>query len=67
MTLSEFIRDNMEPILAEWEKYARTIPAAARMDTKALRDQAENILQAIAHDIEHAQTAEEQEAKSKGE
>jgi signal transduction histidine kinase len=36
------------------------------MDTAALRNHAEAILKAIAHDISQPQTAEQQEAKSKG-
>ena len=56
----------MEAILAEWEKYAKTIPAAEGLDTAALRDEAAEILKAIARDLEQAQTAEQQQSKSKG-
>jgi len=66
MTLSEFILGNLEPILVEWEAYARSIPAAAGMETVALRDHAEAMLRAIAADIALPQTSEQQDAKSKG-
>jgi signal transduction histidine kinase len=66
MTLAEFIVRNMELILGEWEKFARTIPAAQGMDTKALRDHAEKMLKAFAHDLVQYQSAEQQAAKSKG-
>jgi signal transduction histidine kinase len=66
MTLSEFIIRNMEPILGEWEKFARSIPAAEGMDTKALRDHAEKMLKAFARDLVQFQSAEQQAAKSKG-
>ena len=66
MTLSEFIIRNMELILGEWEKFARTIPAAGDMDTKALRDHAEKMLKAFARDLVQYQSAAQQAAKSKG-
>ena len=57
----------MELILGEWEKFARTIPAAESMDTKALRDHAEKMLKAFALDLVQYQSASQQAAKSKGE
>lgn len=66
MTLPEFIIRNMEVILIEWEKFARTIPAAEGMDTRALRDHAEKMLKAVANDLVQYQSAEQQAAKSKG-
>ena len=66
MTLSEFIIRNMELILGEWEKFARSIPAAENMDKKALRDHAEKILKAFARDLVQSQSAAQQSAKSKG-
>jgi signal transduction histidine kinase len=64
--LAKFITENMEAILAEWESFARTIlPAAETMDSLALRDHAKQILQAVAKDIETAQTDREQSDKSK--
>jgi signal transduction histidine kinase len=66
MTLSKFIRDNIEAILTEWVQFATTIPSAAGMDTQGLRDDAKEILFAIALDMEYAQSGEEQSVKSRG-
>jgi signal transduction histidine kinase len=50
--LSDFIEQNMEAIVADWEAFARTLlPAAATMTPLALRDHAQEILQAIATEI----------------
>jgi signal transduction histidine kinase len=66
LKLAEFIAGNTEQILAEWEKFARTLPAAQGMDTKALRDHAAKMLHTIAKDLLQHQSEEEQAAKSKG-
>jgi signal transduction histidine kinase len=67
MRLSDFILNDMEAILVEWEAFAATLlPAASGMTTLALRDHAQQILVAVAHDLTTAQTHEEQSEKSKG-
>ena len=67
MRLAEFIRRNMEAILAEWETFAATLlPAAAGLTPLSLRDHAQQILEAIAKDLTTPQTGEEQSEKSKG-
>ena len=67
MRLADFIKLEMEPILREWETFAAAqLPAAADMDSLALRDHAEQILRAIAQDISSAQNDEERAQKSKG-
>ena len=67
MTLSEFIRDNHRAIVHEWEIFASSLmPAAGGMDTRGLRDHAEDILTAIVADLDAPQGAAEQRAKSKG-
>ena len=67
MGLPSFIQQHMEPILVEWEAFARTlVPAAAGMNSLALRDHAQQILEAIAKDLATSQTREQQAAKSKG-
>ncbi len=67
MRLWQFIDSNREPILAEWESFARTmLPAAASMDVTALRDHAESMLQAIANDMRADESEEERTEKSKG-
>jgi signal transduction histidine kinase len=67
MRLSEFIQRNMEVILVQWEEFSSTqLPAAATMDSLALRDHAQAILLAVAADLSSPQTAEAQAEKSKG-
>ncbi|HEY2094258.1 MAG TPA: HAMP domain-containing sensor histidine kinase [Thermoanaerobaculia bacterium] len=66
MRLAEFIVANVEPILVEWERFARSLSPGTDMDIVALRDHAEEILQAAARDMLAPQSADEQSAKSKG-
>lgn len=66
-TLACFIRSEMESILSDWERFAGTLtPATTGLDRVALRDSAEEILSAIADDMETSQTVAEQADKSKG-
>jgi signal transduction histidine kinase len=65
--LHEFVRDNVEEILKEWESFARTLPGTQAMDVATLRDHAREMLLVIAKDLETPQTAGEASAKSKGE
>jgi signal transduction histidine kinase len=67
MKLSEFILANREPILEEWETFARSCkPASSVMDVEALRDHANEMLSVIARDLATPQNSEEQSEKSKG-
>jgi signal transduction histidine kinase len=66
MTLSDFIRTNLEEILVEWEAFAREIRAAQGMNSEELRDHAGQMLIAIAEDMNTPQTHEAQKAKSMG-
>lgn len=67
MSLSRFIAENSESILAEFEEFARTHTTAGdAMDIAALRDHAAAMLATIALDISQHQSVEEQEVKSKG-
>jgi signal transduction histidine kinase len=67
MRLPEFILHDMQDILAEWEAFAATLlPAATGMTPLALRDHAQQILEAVAADLGGPQTREEQAEKSKG-
>src|SRR5688572_9571030 len=67
MRLAEFILGNREPILAEWEAFARTCaPASGSMDIAALRDHANEMLTVIAADLATPQGQHAQSAKSKG-
>jgi signal transduction histidine kinase len=67
MRLSDFIRDNMEELLQEWETFASTLlPSGKALDRVGLRDDAESLLRAIALDMEGSQTMEQQSLKAKG-
>jgi signal transduction histidine kinase/ActR/RegA family two-component response regulator len=70
MRLPDFIQANVERILAEWESFARSIwpdlPADAALNPTDFRDHAEDILRATVSDMQSAQTASQQSAKSKG-
>ena len=67
MRLAEFILQEMEAILAEWEAFAASLlPAAEGMTPLALRDHARPILEAVARDIASPQTREAQAEKSRG-
>jgi signal transduction histidine kinase len=66
MRFSTFISVNLDAIVAEWESFARTLlPSARSMSDLALRDHCRQILVAIVHDMETAQTEPERSAKSK--
>lgn len=65
--LSDFIRQNLEPIIKEWIDFAKTrTPASNGMTMLALRDHIEEILTFIADDMETAQTDKQQFDKSRG-
>ena len=67
MRLADFILSDMEGILEDWQTFAATqLPAAASMSSLALRDHAQQILEAVAKDIVQPQTQVEQAQKSKG-
>ena len=67
MRLADFIVVNVEPILVEWELFARGIwPVGANADPTEMRDEAEDILRAIVVDMQSHQTLTQQAEKSKG-
>jgi signal transduction histidine kinase len=66
MRLADFILSNVEPILADWEIFARSIGAGEHLDRLELLDHAGQILQATARDMKSPQTAVERARKSKG-
>ncbi|WP_420474532.1 ATP-binding protein [Noviherbaspirillum sp. ST9] len=56
MRLSAFILDNLEPILQEWEDFARSIqPPHRSMDVAELRDHAKEMLEEIAAELDAGQ------------
>jgi signal transduction histidine kinase len=67
MKLAQFITENLEEILVEWEAFAASLLAPGqKMTALALRDHATQILRAIAADIQTNQSDLEQAYKSKG-
>ena len=65
--LADFILANVEPILVEWESFARSIwPEGASADPAELRNEAGDILRATGEDMQSPQTGAQQTAKSKG-
>ena len=65
--LSQFIRDNVEPILVEWETFARSLRGGGDMDEMALRDHAKEMLLVIAADLDRPQSGRVQDEKARGE
>lgn len=67
MKLAQFITENLEEILVEWEAFAASLLTGGQtMSSLALRDHASQILLAVAEDIESNQSDMEQSYKSKG-
>ena len=66
MRLADFILQNTEPILAEWESFARSVWPGPQSDPHELRDHAADILRAAAADMKSEQTPAQQSDKSKG-
>lgn len=67
MNLSSFILENIEPIVQEWESFARTLETPGKeLDSEALRDHAAIMLRTIAADLITKQSPQEQIDKSKG-
>jgi signal transduction histidine kinase len=65
--LADFIEQTLPAILEEWEAFAGSLlPAAADLDSRALRDHAEEMLMAVVLDLRTSQTSAMQDAKSKG-
>jgi len=66
MRLADFIRAEIEPILEDWEAFAKTILPARLMGKRGLRDHAREMLLEIADDMDSHQSNAEQTAKSQG-
>ncbi len=52
MKFSAFIKENLDAIVADWETFARKLPAGRTLSALALRDHSREILLAIAVDME---------------
>jgi signal transduction histidine kinase len=66
MRLADFIVENVDPILVEWDEFARGIMPGEKMDALALRDHASEILRATVEDMRKAQSSVERSARSRG-
>jgi signal transduction histidine kinase len=67
MRLGQFITSNIEPILVEWEAFARSIwPTSAAVEVEEARDDAKQILIAAVGDMASSQTEAQRSLKSKG-
>ncbi len=67
MSLSAFIRNNLDAIVDEWESFAKTLlPMAGTMSSLALRDHCREILLAAVADMETRETESQRAAKSQG-
>ncbi len=67
LRLADFIRANVDSIVAEWIRFAQTRePASENMTDLALKDHIVEILAFIADDLETTQTKKEQVQKSRG-
>lgn len=66
MRLADFILENLESLLVDWERLARSIPSAKGFDAARLRDHAEQMLRTIAADLRNTQSPAQQFEKSEG-
>jgi signal transduction histidine kinase len=66
LNLSTFILDNLEPLLQQWEDFARALQPGRLMSIAALRDDAERMLRFVAADVETPQSRIEEYQKSIG-
>ena len=64
MRLAQFIESNLPQIVSQWEGFARTLLPEATV--KVLRDHAEQMLRAIATDMNAPQTEQQRTDKSHG-
>ncbi|HEX5787098.1 MAG TPA: sensor histidine kinase [Woeseiaceae bacterium] len=68
MRLADYIRENIDHLMAEWVDFARTrLPAADYVGSEALTNGSRELLLAIVNDLESAQSAADARAKSRGE
>lgn len=66
MSLTEFLRSNVEPILGEWDEFAKKIYPTEKLNAPVMRDHARGIIHVILTDLESAQNELQQQAKSHG-
>lgn len=67
MRLSDFILENLEPVLQAWEEFARSVETSSpTMGSQGLRDHAEYMLKNVALDLRTYQSPQQQIDKSLG-
>jgi signal transduction histidine kinase/ActR/RegA family two-component response regulator len=66
MRLDDFIEQNIEEILVQWEAFARKLWRGGATDPATLRDHADHILRATVRDMRSSQSEAQQFAKSQG-
>jgi signal transduction histidine kinase/ActR/RegA family two-component response regulator len=67
LRLADFITDQIDAILGEWDSFARSVePSASSMTTKELRNHAAEMLKCVANDLRTAQSPQEEIDKSHG-
>ena len=64
MKFSAFIKDNLDAIVADWEDFARKLPAGRTLSALALRDHSREILLEIAADMELRNSVAERAGQS---
>jgi RsbT co-antagonist protein rsbRD N-terminal domain len=64
MKLSHFIKTQIDSIVADWEDFARTLPAGKAMTRLALRDHSREILLTIAAEMERPQSDQDRAAQA---
>ena len=66
MGLAQFINENIDPILVEWEAFAKSLPPGQTMTSTAFRDDAERMLRFVAADMEASQSEAQRSVKGRG-
>lgn len=66
MRLAKFILANLEPILPQWEAFARSLLPGASLTIMQLRGCAELMPRATARDMQDTRSLQDQEIKGKG-
>lgn len=66
MRLADFLRSDVEPILAQWDEFAEHIYPSGKPNAALARDHARGMLDVIATDLASAQSELEQQDKSRG-
>lgn len=66
MRLADFLRSNSQPILGEWDKFAKHLYPPESLNAAAVRDHARGMLDEIATDLTNVQSALQQKEKSRG-